>query len=74
MQLQTEQVLDLDIRVIDDKFVTGIYHKVDYFNFEVINYPFPQSNINSMLGYTTFHSQLIRFLRLLITSMIACFG
>ena len=56
--------LDLYIRVVDGKFVTGIYHKVDDFNFEVINYPFPQSNIHSMLGYTTFCSQLIRFLRL----------
>ena len=44
--------------------LTGIYHKVDDFNFEVINYPFPQSNIHSMLGYTTFYSQLIRFFRL----------
>ena len=54
---------DLYIRVVDGKFVTGIYHKVDDFNFEVINYPVPQSNIHSMLGYTTFYSQLIRFFR-----------
>ena len=46
--------LDLYIRVVDGKFVTGIYLKVDDFNFEVINHPFPQSNIHSMLGYTTF--------------------
>ena len=56
--------LDLYIRVVDEKFVTGIYHKVDDFNFEVISFPFPQSNINTMLGYTTFYSQLIRFSRL----------
>ena len=55
--------LDLYIRVVDGKFVTGIYHKVDDFNFEVINYPFPQSNIYSMLGYITFYSQPIRFFR-----------
>ena len=52
---------DLYIRVVDDKFVIGIYHKIDYSNFEVINYPFPQSNIHSMLGYTTFYLQLTRF-------------
>ena len=46
--------LDLYIRVVGRKFVTGIYHKVDDFNFKVINYPFPQSNIHSMLGYTAF--------------------
>ena len=28
--------LDLYIRVVDYKFITGIYHKVDDFNFEVI--------------------------------------
>ena len=56
--------MDLYIRVVDGKCVTGISHKVDDFNFEVINYPFPQSNIHSMLGYATFYSQLIRFFRL----------
>ena len=33
-------------------------------NHEVISYPFPDSNIHSSLGYTTFYSQLIRFHRL----------
>ena len=56
--------LDLYIRVVDHKFITGIYNKVDDFNFEVISYPFPQSNVHSMLGYSTYHSQLIRFFRL----------
>ena len=49
----------LDIRVVDSKFVTCIFHKVDGFNFEVINYPFPQSYIHPMVGYT-----IIRFFRL----------
>ena len=40
--------LDLYIRVVDGKSVTGIYHTVDDFNFEVTNYPFPQSNTHSM--------------------------
>ena len=56
MQLQTGHILDLDIRAVDGKFVTDIYHKVDDFNFEVISYPFPQSNIHSVLGYTAFYS------------------
>ena len=55
---------DLYIRVVDHKFITGIYHKVDDFNFEAISYPFPQSNVHSMLGYSTYYSQLIRFFRL----------
>ena len=59
-----DNFLDLYIRVIGDKIVTGIYHKVDDFNFEVISYPFPDSNIHSSLGYSIFYSQLIRFHRL----------
>jgi ubiquitin C-terminal hydrolase len=54
-----ENFLDLHIRIINNKFLTGIYHKVDDFNFDVINFPF-----NTSLGYTTFYSQLIRFARL----------
>ena len=42
--------LDFYIRVYG-KFISGIYHKVVDFNFVVINYPFSQSNIHSMLGY-----------------------
>ena len=56
--------LDIDILVVDHKFITDIYHKVDDFNFEVISYPFPQCNVHSMLGYSTYYSQLIRFFRL----------
>ena len=59
-----DNFLDIYIRVIDDKFVTGIYHKVDDFNFELISYAFPDSNIHSSLHYSTFYSQLIRFHRL----------
>ena len=56
--------LDLYIRVLDGNFVTGIYDKVDDVNFEVINFLIPQSIVPFMLGYTTFYSRLIRFLRL----------
>ena len=59
-----DNFLDLYIRVIDGKFMTGIYHKVDDFNFDVISFPFPDSNVHSSLGYKTFYSQLIRFYRL----------
>ena len=56
--------LDLNIRIVNRNFVIGIYHKVDDFNFEVINFPFPSSNIHSQVGYNTFYSQLVRFYRL----------
>ena len=56
--------LDLNIRIFQGKFVIGVYHKVDYFNFTVISYPFLCSNIYSQIGYNTFYSQLVRFFRL----------
>lgn len=59
-----DHFLDLNIRVHNDNFVTGIYHKVDDFSFEVISFPFPESNIHSKVGYNSFYSQLVRFFRL----------
>ena len=64
--------LDLFIRVVDGKFVTGIYHKMDDFNFEVINNPFPQSNIRWVIRlYIRNYNISLYFV---ITSMIYCFG
>ena len=63
--------LDLYTCVIDGNFVTDIYHKIDEFNFEVINYPFPQSNINSMLCYKTFIHNPFVSLDFVIISMIS---
>ena len=39
-------------------------NKVDDFDFEVVNFPFPDSNIHSETGYNAFYSQLVRFFRL----------
>ena len=59
-----DHFLDLNIRIFAEKFVVGIYHKVDDFDFEVISFPFPESNIHSKVGFNCFYSQLIRFYRL----------
>ena len=56
--------LDLNVRIFNNNFTIGIYHKVDDFSFEVINFPFPESNIHSKIGYNAFYSQLVRFYRL----------
>ena len=53
--------LDLFIRIKDNKFIIGIYHKVDDFSFDVISFPFPESNVQSSLGHKCFYSQIIRF-------------
>ena len=66
--------LDLYIHVVDHKFITGIYHKVDDFNFEVIIYPFPQSNVHSMLDILLIIHKSYASLDCVITSTIFCFG
>ena len=55
-----DDFLDLYIPVIYSEFMTGVYHKVDDFNFQVFSYPIPDGNV----VYKTFWSQLIRFYRL----------
>ena len=59
-----DNFLDLSVRIFNQNFIIGIYHKVDDFNFEVINFPFPSSNIHSQVGYNAFYSQLVRYYRL----------
>ena len=68
-----DAVLGLYIRVVDGKFVTGISQKIDDFNFWVINYPFSQHSIHSMLGYTTFYHNSSISLDFVTTSMVSCF-
>ena len=41
-----------------------MYNKTDDFDFEVINFPFPESNIHSNITYSVFSSQLLRYARL----------
>ena len=53
--------LDIDLQIEDNSFNTKIYHKVDDFNFEVVSFPFPNSNISDHVTYNSFYSQLIRF-------------
>ena len=55
-------ILTLEFTTVD--LLSASLHKVDDFSFEVINFPFPQSNIHSKVGYNAFYSQLVRFYRL----------
>ena len=60
-ELKRDVFLDLDIRASDKGFIIKIFNKTDDFNFDVINYPFPDSNISKSIGYNTFSSQILRF-------------
>ena len=53
--------LDLDITLEKNRFTTKIYNKVDDFDFEVVIFPFPTSNMSDHISYNSFYSQLVRF-------------
>ena len=53
--------LDLDITIDENRFITKIYDNVDDYNFEVVSFPFPTSNMSDSIAYNSFYSQLDRF-------------
>ena len=55
--------LDLNIKIINNKFTTDLYDKREAFNFTIVNYPHMDSNIPSKPAYGVFISQLIIYLR-----------
>ena len=56
-------VLEMDVNVVDNKFLVGVYDKRDSFNFEVFRYPSFESNIPNRIIYSVFLGQLVRFSR-----------
>ena len=49
--------LDLDITVVNRRFCFKVFHKVNLFDFEVISFPFLESNIPQYICCNTFFSQ-----------------
>ena len=56
-----ENFLDINIVITNDKCILKIYHKVEDFDFNVISFPFPSSNIDNNITYNSYYSQLVRF-------------
>ena len=53
--------LDLDIKVVSNKFKFKSYDKRNDFNFPIINYPNLSGNIPTKAAYDVFISQLVRY-------------
>ena len=53
--------LDVRIKISDKGVVTSLYNKTDEFNFPVVNFTFPESNIPIQLGYNVFYGQVLRY-------------
>ena len=71
---RTRLSMDLCIRVVDGKFVTGNYHKVDDFNFELITCTFHKAIFIPCWVIRLFIYKSFVSLDFVITSMISCFG
>jgi len=55
----------LDINILhNNKKVFKIYNKTDDSNFEVVNFPFFDSNQYSKITYLMFYSQIFRYARI----------
>ena len=60
-----DHFLDLNIIISDNyKLSFKMYNKTDDFDFEVISFPFPESNIHSSITYSAFFSQLVRYAKI----------
>ena len=55
--------LDLDIKIIDNKFVTKLYDKRDSYKFEIVRLPEKCSNIPSKMFYSTIGAETLRICR-----------
>ena len=56
--------LDLHLSISDGFVKTKIYNKRDYFDFEVVNFPFLDGDVPRSASYGVYISQLIRFARI----------
>ena len=56
--------LDVNITISEKRYVTTIYDKRDAFNFNIVNFPFMDSNIPNKPAYGVYISQLVRIGRI----------
>jgi sulfur relay (sulfurtransferase) DsrC/TusE family protein len=56
--------LDLKVSVVDKKFQIQVYNKTDDYNFNVIVFPFLESNIVTDICYSVFFGEILRYLRI----------
>ena len=57
-------VLDMEVSISNLHCNTKVFCKTDHFPFDVISFPFLESNIDDGLCHRVFYSQIIRFQRL----------
>ena len=56
-----DSFFDLHLSVLDGFVKTKIYDKRDYFDFDIVNFPFLDGDVPRLTSYGVYISQLIRF-------------
>ncbi len=59
--IMRDSFLDIDIFVEDGHFKVGFYNKTDHFDFPVITFSLPDSNMSTKVVYNCFYTKLVRF-------------
>ena len=57
-------VLDMVAEITDGRILTKVFCKTDHFPFNVISFPFLESNLDTRICYNVFYGQIIRIQRL----------
>jgi hypothetical protein len=55
--------LDIDIQIINKKFVTKLYDKRDSYKFDIVRLPYKHSNMPSKMFYATIGAEILRICR-----------
>jgi hypothetical protein len=55
--------LDLDIKIVDNKFEYDIYDKRNAYNFYIVRFPYRESNIPSKMFYSSIGAETLRICR-----------
>ena len=63
VDIHNASFLDLDISIVDGKFVLKLYDKRDAFPFSIVRMPFLSSNIPSRIFYAALGGELLRIAR-----------
>ena len=60
--------LDLNLSITNGIVSSKVYDKRDDFNFEIVNFPFPDGDLPRFPSYGVYISQLIRFARVMTST------
>ena len=64
VNLNKADFLDMSVSLENGDIMTKVFCKMDLFPFDVISFPFLESNLDDKICYKVFYGQIVRFQRL----------